>query len=426
MAADGKSITFKLRPGVKFHDGTDFNAQAAKSNLDALIPPNPTVLSGISSVDVIDDNTLKINMPQYSSLVLYQLAVDLRTSMYSPTALKNNSVDWANTHPVGTGPFMLKSYERNVAITYAKNPNYWDKTLPYLDSMVVTTITDPMTQMASFKAGEANEIFDVSNSIAVQLRDAGYGLLAAPGTIWAISMDTKNPDSIFADPNIRLAMEYAIEKDAICSGPGQGIYKPVYQYAVEGSASYNAALTPRKYDLALAKQYLAKTKYPNGFQFSISCQDTTWKDGVTGVQASLAKIGIKMDVNYVTAAVVSQIRAGGKLEKSSASQMLVEVFSNGLFTLDRYLRSDSPVYTYVQRPDGINALFDQARATKDLAEQNKVTQQIVKSLYDNSTVIPVWLNQRIVVKDESVQDLGWFYDNDANNNLFGRSTWLKK
>jgi peptide/nickel transport system substrate-binding protein len=426
IAPDGNSITLKLRQGVKFHDGTDFNAKAAKSNLDALIPPNPAVLSGVASVDAVDDYTIKVNLPGYNNLVLYQMGADVRCAMYSPTALQKNGADWANTNPVGTGPFMLKSYERNTKLTYVKNPDYWEKGLPYLDGMEVIPVTDPMTQMVSFKAGEVNQIFDASNTMAAQLRDQGYPLIAAPGTFWALSFDNKNPDSIFANPKVREAIEYAIDKDAMAQGPGLGIYKSVYQLAVEGSTSYNPACPPRKYDPAKAKQLLAEAGYADGFKFKISCQDTTWRDGVTAVQSYLAKVGITLDVNYVNAAAINVIRAEGKIDKSSSAQLQVEVFSNGLFTLDRYLREDSPVYQYVQRPKGVNDLFNQARAARDMGERDKITQQIVKAFYDDKTIIPVWLNQRIVVTDKVVQDLGWFYDNDSNVSRFGRSTWLKK
>ena len=135
---DGKTITFKLRQGVTFHDGTPFNAQAVKSNIDNLIPPKATILSGITSVDVVDDYTVKLNLPAYNNLILYHFAANPATYMYSPEALKKNGADWATTHPVGTGPFMLKDYQPNISLTLVKNPNYWQKGLPYLDGIEIT------------------------------------------------------------------------------------------------------------------------------------------------------------------------------------------------------------------------------------------------------------------------------------------------
>jgi peptide/nickel transport system substrate-binding protein len=129
-SADGKAITFKLRQGVKFHDGTPFDAQAVKSNVDNLIPPKATILSGITSVEVVDDYTVKLNLSEYNNLILHHFATNAVTYMYSPEALKKNGEDWAATHPVGTGPFILKEFQPNISLTLVKNPNYWQKGLP--------------------------------------------------------------------------------------------------------------------------------------------------------------------------------------------------------------------------------------------------------------------------------------------------------
>ena len=80
-SADGKSITFKLRQGAKFHDGTDFNAQAVKSNFDALLPPNPVIIDGITSVDVVDPYTVRVNLSGFNNLILYQLASEYECFM---------------------------------------------------------------------------------------------------------------------------------------------------------------------------------------------------------------------------------------------------------------------------------------------------------------------------------------------------------
>ena len=176
----------------------------------------------------------------------------------------------------------------------------------------------------------------------------------------------------------------------------------------------------------MAKKLLAEAGYPNGFSFKGYFQDNTWKDGVVAVQSYLDKVGIKMEINYVNSAAYSQIRALGKIEKGAAAQATLNATSNNLFMLDFYFRSDSAIYQYVARPAGSDALIDQAKATRDPAATTKLNQQILKMLYDDATVVPLWQNPRIVVLDKSVQDAGWFINNDALNNKFGTRTWLKK
>jgi peptide/nickel transport system substrate-binding protein len=424
ISADGKAVTFKLRQGVKFHDSTPFNAPAVKANLDNLIPPNATILSGITSVDVVDDSTVKLNLPAYNNLILYHFAANPATYMYSPEALKKNGPDWAMTHPVGTGPFMLKDYQPNISLTLVKNPDYWQKGLPYLDGIKITEVQDAMTQMLTLKAGQAHAIYG-AQSAATQLRDAGYPLQMAPGSVYYITFDIKNSE-IFSKPQVRQAIEYAIDKEAICTGPGEGLYTPVYQIISSKYPDYNPACPPRKYDPVKAKKLLAEAGYPNGFSFKVFANDATWKDGWVAIQSYLARVGIRMEINTLNVSGYELIRAGGKIEKGAAAFASFTPSSNALFTLDSFWRSNSAAYPYVVKPAGIDTLIDQAKLSRDPATITKINRQIMKLLYDDETIVPFIQAPRIAVVDKSVQNTGWYIYGDADNNEFGTRTWLKK
>jgi len=424
-SVDGKAITFKLKQGVTFHDGTPFNAQALKANLDNLIPPKATILSGIASIDVVDDYTVKLNLGAYNNLILYHFAANPATYMYSPEALKKNGADWANTHPVGTGPFMLKDYQPNISLKLVKNPNYWQKGLPYLDGIEINQVSDPMTQMMSFKAGQVNAIYEADATATVQLRGEGYPVMSAPGSLIGINFDTKN-SKIFSKPQVRQAIEYAIDKEAVCSGPGQGLYTPVYQILPNTSPDYNPACPPRKYDPARAKKLLAEAGYPNGFSFKMFILDSVWRDGWVAIQNYLDAVGIKMDVNYVSVSAYNLMRMGGKIEQGGAGYHSYPTSSNTLFTLDAYWRTNAPIWQYVAKPTGIDELIDQAKLSRDPAAITKINQQVVKLIYDDATIVPVWVNPRIAIVDKSVQNPGWFIYGDPDNNELGRRTWLKK
>ena len=96
--------------------------------------------------------------------------------MASPTAIEKNGIKWAETHPVGTGPFKLKEYERGVAKRYERFDDYWQKGRPYLDGVEFIVIKDPMTQVSAFKAGEVNGIWSVTKENASLLEKEGYPL----------------------------------------------------------------------------------------------------------------------------------------------------------------------------------------------------------------------------------------------------------
>ena len=424
-SSDGKNITFKLRQGVKFHDGTDFNAQAVKSNLDKLIPPNGLILAGVTSVDVVDNYTVNVSLSNYSNLIFYQFASNYACFMYSPTALQKNGADWAATHPVGTGPFILKDFQPKTSMTLVKNPNYWEKGLPYLDGIEILTVPDPMTQMMVFKSGQANAIYDAKFNTASQLKKEGYPVQTAPGAFLSLSFDTKNSE-YFSKPQVRQAIEFAIDKEAIANGPGEGAYTPIYQIVSSASPDYHPTCPPRRYDPEKAKKLLAEAGYPNGFSFKAYLLDSMWPDGCVAIQSYLEKVGIKMEIKYVNSAGYNNIRAGGKIEKGVAANANMPTYANSLFMMDAYFRSDAPFFQYMVRPDGVDSLIDKAKSTRDLAAVTKINQQISKLFYDDATLVPWFHSSRIVVVDKSVQDTGWFVAGDSNNNKFGTRTWLKK
>jgi ABC-type transport system substrate-binding protein len=156
IADDLMSITFTLRKDVKFHDGTDFNAQAAKWNLDNHIAQKSTYAQYWASVEVIDDYTLKVNFTMWVNTILSGFADSPGAWMVSPTAFEKNGKDWMRDNPVGTGPFKFVSFQRDVGYTVEKNPDYWIKGRPYLDGIEILYVADPLTQKAAMQAGEAD------------------------------------------------------------------------------------------------------------------------------------------------------------------------------------------------------------------------------------------------------------------------------
>jgi len=425
VSKDGKAITFKLRQGVIFHDGTPFNAQAVKSNIDKLTQSKRPAITGITSVDVVDDYTVRLNLPEYNNLILFQFAINPATYMYSPEAFKKHGEDWANTHPVGTGPFMFKDYQPDISLTLVKNPNYWRKGLPYLDGIKISVVSDDMTQMMAIKAGQAHAIYDIGLVAADKLRDDGYPLqIAQTGTSMGINFDVKNSE-IFSKRQVREAIGYAIDKEAICNGPGRGLYIPLYQIIPHTSPDYNKACPPRKYDPAKAKKLLAEAGYPNGFGFKLFLPDRAWKDGYVAIQSYLDQVGIKMEMNYLNSSAFNLIR-GGKIEPGATSFNNFTTSSNTLYTLDTFWRSNSPRYSYIVKPTGIDQLIDQAKSSRDPAAIKEINQQCIKLIYDDATIVPLWLTPRMAVVDKSVRNTGWFINSDPDNNQLGTWTWLKK
>lgn len=158
VSEDGLKYTFKLRQGVKFHDGTDFNAEAVVFNFTRWSDPKseykfegdsfdyydsmfgPDGKRVIKEVKAIDDNTVEFTLNQPQAPFLQNLAMT-SFGIASPTAIKEKKENFKN-EPVGTGPFVFKEWKRNDSITLEKNPNYWKEGLPKLNKVIVRSIPD--------------------------------------------------------------------------------------------------------------------------------------------------------------------------------------------------------------------------------------------------------------------------------------------
>ena len=201
----------------------------------------------------------------------------------------------------------------------------------------------------------------------------------------------------------------------------------MYQIISSNHPDYNQACPPRKYDPAKAKKLLAEAGYPNGFSFKVFILDTIWKDGWVAVQSYLDKVGIKMEINYVNVSAFNLIRAGGKIEKGAAAYARLspihQILFSRLMIIGVLIQAS---YPYIVKPAGIDKLIDQAKLSRDPAAITKINQQIIKLIYDDVTIVPLWQNPRIAVVDKSVQNTGWFIYGDDDNNQFGTRTWLKK
>jgi ABC-type transport system substrate-binding protein len=401
VSPDGKSFTFKLRKGVKFHDGTNFDAQAAKYNLELWLKTPGSVLGNLLSVDAIDDYQIRLNFSKYDALVMYELSTE--AYMASPTALEKKGNKWAETHPVGTGPFKLKNYQRDVALRYQRFDEYWQKGRPYLDGLEFMVIKDPMTQVASLKGREINGIYMVDREHAKTLVDQGYVLTTWSGPSVGIFGDSKNPNSVWSNRKVREAIEYAIDKEAIMNELGYGYPKALYQMVPSDNPYYNPALTPRKYDPEKAKNLLKEAGYPNGFKTSITHLSRHWPESWVAMQGYLAKVGIDLKIVPVDRPKYLRIRFDGGL-KNGASHILSLASNNYLYALKNFIMSTAKHVPDMARPDGLDDVINKALVERDPEKQKALILQAAKILDDDVTFINLNVEARLNIVEKDVHD----------------------
>ncbi len=265
----------KLREGVKFHDGTPFNAEAVKWNMEGQRAINKAELRSVASIDVIDDYTLRLNLSKFDNGLDFALTSYVGC-MVSPTYFKNNGGEEAvKNYPVGTGPFKFVSFQRDVSLKYTKFDGYWQTGKPYLDAVEFIYIADPMVQLASFKAGEGDIILGVEANDAKSLEASGkYDFNKCLGALFGLSGDGSHADSPFADIKVRQAMEYALDRDPIMNAIGLGYWESTDQPCGTKTWGYNKTPSPYAYNLDKARQLLVDAGYAYGLNVNLTIRNT--------------------------------------------------------------------------------------------------------------------------------------------------------
>jgi peptide/nickel transport system substrate-binding protein len=317
---DGKTWTFYLRKGVKFHDGTDFNAEAVVYNFERWMDKKHPEHKGgefpyygymfggykgdkghvIKSVTAVDEYTVKfeLNFPQ--APFLNNLAMT-PFGIASPTAVKKDPEGF-NQHPVGTGPFKLESWKKNDTITLVKNEDYWQEGLPKLDKLIYRSIPDNAARFSALQAGDI-DIMDGLNPSDVKLVKANKDLqmFERPGmNVAYLAFNTEKKP--FDNPKVRQALNHAVNKEGIIKSFYADLAKPAKNPMPDVLWGYNDQIQDYEYDLDKAKKLLKEAGYPDGFEIDFWAPTDprpympNGKKIAEYIQQDFAKIGVKAEI----------------------------------------------------------------------------------------------------------------------------------
>jgi ABC-type transport system substrate-binding protein len=300
--ATTNATLIKLRQGVKFQDGTDFNADAVKWNIEQHMPLKRVELKSVTSVDVVDPYTVRLNMSAFDNTLGFSFTqyVGLMTS---PAYFIANGRDVAKNHAVGTGPFKFVSFQRDVSLKYTRFDGYWQTGKPYLDNVEINYITDPMVRLASFKAGEGDVLLAIDAKDAQSMEAAGkYVFNKCLGGLNGLVGDGSHATSPFANIKVRQAVEYALNREPIVKAIGLGYYEATDQSCAKSSWGYNPAPSPYTFDPAKAKALLAEAGFPNGLTgvpLTVQNAPAASVDFYTAILEQLNTAGFNLKLNVV-------------------------------------------------------------------------------------------------------------------------------
>lgn len=269
ISDDGLVYTIKLNEGIKFHDGTDFNAEAVKASIERQLEPNRNsdmpyasfvfgeeeAGNGVASVEAVDDYTVKITMRAASAPFVKNLAMALASPIVAPSAIEAATDGQAITNPVGTGPYKFVDWTKGASVTLVANEDYWGEA-PKTKSLVFKIIAEGNTRLTSLINGECDIISSVDPASADQIVDNGFELFSEDGmTINYMAFNTETGKC--TDQEVRKAVAQAINVEEMV--------KSIYgEYATVANsvmptwmAPYAKDVKQTAYDPEAAKKTLA-------------------------------------------------------------------------------------------------------------------------------------------------------------------------
>ncbi len=262
VSKDGLTYTFHLQEGVKFQDGTDFDAEAVKYNIDRQLPPKVTedmsyasfVFGSVKDVKVVDKNTVQINMKEACTPFLNNLAMSLGAPMASPKALKENNNN-INEHPCGTGPYTFVSWTKSQNVVLVRNDNYWG-TKALTKNVIFKFISDNSARVVALNNGEADMIDGIDATVVKQIEGSGNKIYEAPGMNinYMAYNTTKKP---LDDAKVRTALSQAVNVPELVKSLYQGYSEPATSVLPTFMEGYDASIKQASFDAAAAKATLA-------------------------------------------------------------------------------------------------------------------------------------------------------------------------
>ena len=301
---DDLTYIFKLRTGVKFHDGTPLDATAAKWHFDRIMTvssPRQGNIGMVDRVEVVDDSTIKFVLKHPSAEFLANIAFSM--GLVSPTAVEKYGEDYGTTAAVGTGPFKFVEWAKGDHITLVRNEDYWG-TKPYLDEIVIRIIPEVSVRSLELERGGI-QAAQLEPSDAIRLKDSDtVDIIMGPANrviMLSINMNADMQSTpALLNKNVRQAISYAVDRNALVQSVREGFAVPgigVINPSMKQFWNPSLQVYPSTADIGKAKQLLAEAGYSDGFEFTLLNFFPWGLPVATIVQAQLAEVGITMNIN---------------------------------------------------------------------------------------------------------------------------------
>lgn len=412
---DRLTFTFNLRKGVKFHDGTDFDASVVKWNIERILDPElaspqrQMIEPFVKSVEVVDPYTVKFNLKMPFAPFLTVLA-DRAGCIVSPTAVKKLGNRRFAINPVGTGPFQFESWTPQSQLVVKRFEGYWDKGKPYLDAIEFQEIPEPMVRQTMLRAGALDITTDLTPKEAAELKNEGKVKVIKtnnPSRWYALTWKVDKPP--FNNRALREAIAYGIDREEInkklyygdcivATGPTS----PGLWWFDEGFKGY-------QYNPELAKKKLIEAGYPNGFSYRFTVPNLQGYIVLCeAIQAQLAKVGIKMEFEMVNQSEAESRVASGQTNWT-VTRWAQRPDPHGLLGFLFDSKGGQVMRTKYSNPE-VDQLLDEAASTYDKSKRTVLYRQLAKIITLDAPYIFLLYFPEWAAMNKNVQGYEWIPD----------------
>ena len=400
ISEDGTEYTFKLREGVKFHDGTDFNADAVVFNFERMLKddhpfhntgpfPLAFFFSAVDKVEALDPMTVKFTLNAPYAPFLSNLAYPTGL-IVSPAAVEKFGTDFGR-NPSGTGPFKFAEWRSNEAVVVEANPDYWGGA-PALNAVVFRPITDANTRTAEMLAGGIDLMVEVPPVALSEFQGDAYRIYEQAGPhLWFLILNAK--EGPFADKRVRQAANYAINKEAIVNDVLEGTADvaagptpPAFAWA------YDDTLSPYPYDPDKARALLKEAGAEGAkLTFYVTEGGSGMLDPIamgTAIQADLQAVGLEVKIEtYEWNTFLGQVNPGleGKADMAEMAWMTNDPDTLPFLALRTDAWPDKGGFNsgYYSNPK-VDELLEAARVATDQAERATLYKQMQEIVHDDA------------------------------------------
>ncbi|EIT84660.1 family 5 extracellular solute-binding protein [Fictibacillus macauensis ZFHKF-1] len=434
ISKDNLKYTLKLEEGIKFHDGTDFNAEAVVKNFErwmngdaAKFPYYASMFGGykkdkahvIKEVKAVDKNTVQFTLKRPQAPFLKNLAMS-PFAISSPAAIEKYG-DKIGQNPVGTGPFKFKEWKRDATITVVKNDSYWKKGLPKLDGVTFKVIKDNSARMNALTKGEVDLIDNVNPSELDKIKSNNKLQVFERPSMNVAYLGFNTEKAPFNKKEVRQAINYLVNKDELIKNFYNGTAEAAATPLPSAIAGQNKDVKDYGYNETKAKELLKKAGLEKGFKMDLWAMPVSrpyMPDGkkiAEAIQANLKKVNI--DANIVTfdwGVYLEKIRKGESPafligwtgDNGDADNFLYSLLDKDTINSNNYSRYNSPA---------VHKLLIEAQSTADEAKREVLYKKAEKIIHEDAPWVPLVHAKPILGGTSKIKD---FYPHPKGSQSF--------